>query len=104
MLGAMLLYGYGSYGIIIDADFGHRRFSLVDALDLRHSACARRFGDEARLVLDGRPHQKNTFTDFIVAPKNLIRRLHARGNIVVEGPPPGMLMGGQQYAPELWAA
>ena len=45
------LYGYGSYGISMDADFSIRRLQLGRSrLDLRHRACARRFGDGLRLV------------------------------------------------------
>jgi oligopeptidase B len=47
----LYLYGYGSYGISMDADFSVRRFSLGRSrLDLCHRARARRLRDGLRLV------------------------------------------------------
>jgi oligopeptidase B len=104
----MLLYGYGSYGITIDADFSVRRLSLVDRGWIYAIAHVRGGADMGfGWFLDGRHlTKKNTFTDFIACAEELVRRNYARaGNIVAEGRSAGgMLMGAiTNMRPDLWA-
>ena len=71
----LLLYGYGSYGAIIDPYFSSLRLSLLDRGFIYAIAHVR--GGEYL----GRPwyeqgklmHKKNTFTDFIACSEHLIR-------------------------------
>jgi oligopeptidase B len=104
----MLLYGYGSYGLSIDADFSIRRLSLVDrswiyAIAHVRGGAERGFG----WFLDGRFEKKtNTFTDFIACAEELARQNFTRaGSIVAEGRSAGgMLMGAiTNLRPDLWA-
>ncbi len=103
-----LLYGYGSYGITIDADFSIRRFSLVDRGWI-YAIAHVRGGSEMGFgwFLDGRHlTKKNTFTDFIACAQELISRRYTRpGHIVAEGRSAGgMLMGAiNNMRPDLWA-
>ncbi|MES1158310.1 MAG: prolyl oligopeptidase family serine peptidase, partial [Terricaulis silvestris] len=102
------LYGYGSYGITIDANFDIRHLSMVDRGWIYAIAHARG-GSEMGFgwFLDGRHlTKKNTFTDFIACAEELIRRNYARsGHIVAEGRSAGgMLMGAiANMRPDLWA-
>ena len=77
----LFLYGYGSYGISMDADFSIRRFSLVDRGWI-YAIAHVRGGSEMGFgwFQDGRRFNKsNTFTDFIAVAEELIgRRLRAR--------------------------
>lgn len=104
----MLLYGYGSYGISMDASFSIRQFSLVDRGWI-HAIAHVRGGSEKGWgwFLDGRKFaKKNTFTDFIACAEELIRRNYARaGNIVAEGRSAGGLLMGAitNMRPDLWA-
>jgi oligopeptidase B len=104
----MLLYGYGSYGIIIDADFSIRRFSLVDR-GWVYAIAHVRGGAEMGYgwFLDGRHlTKKNTFTDFIACAETLITQNYTRaGRIVAEGRSAGgMLVGAiTNMRPDLWA-
>ncbi len=103
-----LLYGYGSYGASIDADFSIRRLSLVDRGWVFAIAHVRGGSEMGRgWFLDGRHlSKKNTFTDFIACAEELIRRNYTRsGHIVAEGRSAGgMLMGAiNNMRPELWA-
>jgi len=103
-----LLYGYGSYGLSMDADFSIRRFSLVDRGWIYVVAHVRG-GSEMGFgwFLDGRHlTKKNTFTDFIAVAEEVIRRNYSRpGHIVAEGRSAGgMLMGAiNNMRPDLWA-
>ncbi|MGE0830181.1 MAG: prolyl oligopeptidase family serine peptidase, partial [Hyphomonadaceae bacterium] len=104
----MLLYGYGSYGYSIEADFSIRRFSLVDRGWIYAIAHVRGGSEKGwGWFLDGRRFAKrNTFTDFIACGEELIRRNYARaGNIVAEGRSAGgLLMGAiNNMRPDLWA-
>lgn len=104
----MLLYGYGSYGYAMDADFSTQRLSLVDRGWI-YAIAHVRGGSEMGFswFQDGRRFTKrNTFTDFIACAEELIARNYARaGNIVAEGRSAGgLLMGAiNNMRPDLWA-
>ncbi len=104
----LFLYGYGSYGISMDADFSIRRFSLVDRGWIYAIAHVRGGSDMGfGWFQDGRRYAKrNTFTDFIACAEELIARNYARaGRIVCEGRSAGgLLMGAiNNMRPDLWA-
>ncbi len=104
----LYLYGYGSYGISLDADFSIRRFSLVDRGWI-YAIAHVRGGSEMGFgwFQDGRRFtKKNTFTDFIACADELIARGYARpGHIVCEGRSAGGLLMGviANMRPDLWA-
>jgi oligopeptidase B len=104
----LYLYGYGSYGISMDADFSIRRFSLVDRGWI-YAIAHVRGGSEMGFgwFQDGRRFKKkNTFTDFIACAEELIARNYGRaGRIVAEGRSAGgLLMGAiNNMRPDLWA-
>jgi len=93
----LLLYGYGSYGITIDAGFSTTRLSLLDRgfvyaiAHIRGSEyLGRKWYENGKLL-----NKKNTFTDFIDCAKFLITKnftskdhLYASG-----GSAGGLLMG-----------
>lgn len=92
-----LLYGYGSYGITLDAHFSYSVLSLVDRGFVYVQAQVRGGSDLGEdWYEDGKfLHKKNTFTDFIDCAEALIRegytsadRLAAEG-----GSAGGMLVG-----------
>ena len=70
-----LLYGYGSYGISIDASFSHVRLSLVDRGFVYAIAHIRGGGDLGKSWHEaGRMANKtNTFQDFVAAAEALIQ-------------------------------
>lgn len=93
----LLLYGYGSYGVTIDASFSNVRLSLLDRgfiYAIAHIRGGEYLGRE--WYEDGKMLQKkNTFTDFIDAGKYLTeinytspKHLYAMG-----GSAGGLLMG-----------
>lgn len=104
----LYLYGYGSYGISMDADFSIRRFSLVDRGWI-YAIAHVRGGSEMGFdwFQDGRRFNKrNTFTDFVACADELIARGYTRpGHIVCEGRSAGGLLMGAvtNMNPELWA-
>lgn len=104
----LFLYGYGSYGISMDADFSVRRFSLVDRGWI-YAIAHVRGGAEMGFgwFLDGRRFAKrNSFTDFIASAEELIAQGYGRaGNIVCEGRSAGGLLMGAiaNMRPDLWA-
>ena len=104
----LYLYGYGSYGISMDADFSIRRLSLVDR-GWVYAIAHVRGGSEMGFgwFQDGRRFTKrNTFTDFVSCAEELISRGYGRaGNIVCEGRSAGgLLMGAiNNLRPDLWA-
>jgi oligopeptidase B len=104
----LYLYGYGSYGISLDADFSIRRFSLVDRGWI-YAIAHVRGGSEMGFgwFQDGRRFNKrNTFTDFITVAEELIRQGYGRpGRIVCEGRSAGGLLMGAiaNMRPDLWA-
>jgi oligopeptidase B len=93
----VLLYGYGSYGITLPADFRTGRLSLVDRGFIYASADVR--GSMAKgyqWYLDGKLEKKaNTFTDFVAAGRHLVSLGYtSRGRIVaMGGSAGGLLMG-----------
>ena len=104
----MLLYGYGSYGLTVDANFSIRRLSLVDRGWVYAIAHVRGGAEKGYgWFLDGRKEKKpNTFSDFIAAAEELIARGFSRaGAIVAEGASAGgLLMGAiSNMRPDLWA-
>ena len=71
----LLFYGYGSYGLSIDAGFASPRLSLIDRgfiYAIAHirggQEMGRRWYDDGKLL-----KKKNTFTDFIAGAEYLIR-------------------------------
>ena len=70
-----LLYGYGSYGSVIDADFNSNRLSLLDrgfVFAIGHirggSDLGRAWYESGRML-----NKKNSFTDFIACAEHLIQ-------------------------------
>lgn len=93
----LYLYGYGSYGIIIDSNFSSARLSLVDRGYIFAVAHVRGGMDLGWDWYDGGKllNKKNTFTDFIACAEHLIEKdFTAKGGIVASGGSAGgMLMG-----------
>jgi oligopeptidase B len=84
----VLLYGYGAYGITIEAEFRTGRLSLVDRGFIYAIADVR--GSMAKgyqWYLDGKLEKKiNTFTDFVAAGEHLVKIGYTRrGRIVAMG-------------------
>ncbi|MBS1096522.1 S9 family peptidase [Gluconobacter sphaericus] len=104
----LLLYGYGSYGIAMDADFSTTVFSLVDRGWI-HAIAHVRGGSEKgwNWFLDGRGAKKtNTFIDFIACAHHLVSEGYgSTGRIVAQGGSAGGLLMGAitNMAPELFA-
>ena len=93
----LYLYGYGSYGLVIDSDFGSARLSLVDRgyiFAIAHVRGGMDLGwdwyEDGKLL-----NKKNTFTDFIACAEYLIKENYtAKARIVASGGRAGgMLMG-----------
>ena len=70
-----LLYGYGSYGSVIDADFNSQRLSLLDrgfVFAIGHirggSDLGRAWYENGKML-----NKKNSFTDFIACAEHLIK-------------------------------
>ncbi len=106
-LSPLLLYGYGAYGIVMDAAFNSSRLSLLDrgfAFAIAHIRGGEEMGRE--WYENGKMFKKkNTFTDFIDCAEFLIKEkytskqhLYAQG-----GSAGGLLMGAVvNMAPDLW--
>ena len=103
----LLLYGYGAYGISMDATFNSNRISLLDrgfAFAIAHARggedLGRQWYEDGKLM-----KKKNSFTDFIDCGQFLIdqkftgkEHLYAQG-----GSAGGLLMGAiTNMAPDLW--
>ena len=103
----LLLYGYGSYGSIIDASFNSSRLSLLDrgfVFAIAHvrggEEMGRQWYEDGKLL-----NKKNTFTDFIDCAEYLVdakytspEHLYAEG-----GSAGGLLMGAiVNMKPDLW--
>ena len=104
----LLLYGYGSYGYPMSADFSTNRLSLVDRGWIYAIAHIRGGSDKGwNWFLSARRFtKKNTFTDFIAAAEHLISSGHGKaGHIVAQGGSAGgLLMGAvNNMRPDLWA-
>ena len=103
----LLLYGYGSYGISMDAGFSSSRLSLLNRGFVFAIAHIRGGQEMGRYwYLDGKLMKKqNTFTDFIDCGRFLVKQkytdsvhLYAMG-----GSAGGLLMGAvTNMAPSLW--
>ena len=104
----MLIYGYGAYGYVMDANFSTNRLSLVDR-GFVYAIAHVRGGTEKGFgwYEDGKLEKKrNTFSDFLAATRHLIATGHAHPRRVVAhgGSAGGMLMGViANEAPELFA-
>ncbi|MBC7643796.1 MAG: S9 family peptidase [Thermoleophilia bacterium] len=102
------LYGYGSYGISMDATFAHSRISLVDRGFVYAIAHVRGGGELGEQWHDGGKlmTKRNTFTDFIAAAEHVIaenyttpERMSTQG-----GSAGGLLMGAvANLRPDLFA-
>ncbi|MBS0660223.1 MAG: S9 family peptidase [Verrucomicrobia bacterium] len=91
------LYGYGSYGISLDATFSASRLALLDrgvVYALAHIRGGGELGERWRA--DGRMLKKmNTFTDFIAAGDYLVEKKYgAREKMVIQGGSAGGLLIG----------
>jgi len=105
----LYLYGYGSYGLIIESDFGSARLSLVDRgyiFAIAHVRGGMDLGwdwyEDGKLL-----NKKNTFTDFIACAEHLIKEGYTtKGRIVASGGSAGgMLMGAvANMRPDLFKA
>src|SRR5579863_3786908 len=93
----LLLYGYGSYGISIDATFASDRLSLLDRGFVYAIAHIRGGGDMGKpWHEDGRMlKKKNTFTDFIACAERLIAEKYSSPEriAIMGGSAGGLLMG-----------
>jgi oligopeptidase B len=93
----LLLYGYGSYGISMDAEFNPFVISLLDR-GFVYAIAHIRGGQEMgrRWYEDGRQLTKmNTFTDFIASAEHLVKEKYAAPDLVFAkgGSAGGLLMG-----------
>ena len=93
----LLLYGYGAYGISMDAGFRSPRLSLLDrgfVFAIAHvrggEELGRRWYDDGKLL-----SKKNTFTDFIACAERLIERRYTCPErlFAMGGSAGGLLMG-----------
>jgi len=105
----MLLYGYGSYGISIDATFASDRLSLLDRGFVFAIAHIRGGGDMGKpWHEDGRMlKKKNTFTDFIACAERLTAEKYSSADqlAIMGGSAGGLLMGAViNMRPDLFAA
>lgn len=104
-----LLYGYGAYGVCIEASFSVARVSLLDRGVVYAIAHVRGGGELGRAWYEaGRLARKpNTFSDFIACAEHLVRERHAspRRLACTGGSAGGLLVGAAlNVRPELWAA
>lgn len=104
----LFLYGYGSYGATVAAEFSPAHIALVDQGWIYAIAHVRGGAEQGtmwwRSVL--RHGKKTTFTDFIACAEHLIAAKYtARGRIVAHGFSAGGLLMGAIYTmrPDLWA-
>ena len=93
----LYLYGYGSYGIVVDSNFGSARLSLVDRgfiFAVAHVRGGMDLGwdwyEDGKLL-----NKRNSFTDFIACAEHLIDQNYTqKGRIIASGGSAGgMLMG-----------
>lgn len=103
----LLLYGYGSYGASMDADFSSARLSLLDrgfAYAIAHIRGGQEMG--RAWYEDGKMKKKmNTFTDFIDCAEFLIsQKLTSKEHLyAMGGSAGGLLMGAiVNLRPDLW--
>lgn len=103
----MLLYGYGSYGISIDASFSPSRLSLLDrgfAFAIAHIRGSQTMGrawyEEGKMM-----NKMNTFNDFIDCGKFLVAEKYTSSErlFAMGGSAGGLLMGAvANMAPDLF--
>ncbi|MBL7473438.1 S9 family peptidase [Robertkochia sediminum] len=103
----LLLYGYGSYGAIIDPYFSSVRLSLLDRGFIYAIAhirggeyLGRNWYEQGKLL-----HKKNTFTDFVACSKALIAENYTSPDhlYAMGGSAGGLLMGAViNIAPQLY--
>ena len=103
----LMLYGYGSYGIVIDPSFSSLRLSLLDRGFVYAIAHIRGSETKGRhWYEDGKfLAKKNTFYDFIDSAKWLIENQYANKDYLFAkgGSAGGLLMGSiMNMAPEIW--
>ncbi len=102
-----LLYGYGSYGNSIDADFSSNRLSLLNR-GFVYAIAHIRGGQEMgrKWYEDGKMHKKmNTFTDFISCAEFLIKeKFTSKTHMYTSGGSAGGLLMGAivNLRPDLW--
>lgn len=103
----LLLYGYGSYGASMDANFNSARLSLLDrgfVFAIAHIRGGQEMGRQ--WYEDGKLMKKmNTFTDFVDCGEFLIKEKYtSKGHLyAMGGSAGGLLMGAVvNIAPELW--
>ena len=93
----LLLYGYGSYGISVDADFDSARLSLLDRgfiFAIAHVRGGEELGrswyEDGKLL-----RKRNTFTDFIACAEHLVSLGYTRHDrlFATGGSAGGLLMG-----------
>ena len=93
----LLLYGYGSYGIPMDATFSQSRVSLLDRGAVFAIAHIRGGGDQGRTWYEaGKMAKKQTtFTDFVACAEALVGRGITRPEMLAiqGGSAGGLLMG-----------
>jgi oligopeptidase B len=106
---ALLLYGYGSYGISTAPTFNSNRLSLLDrgvVYVIAHIRGGGELGEEWREA--GRMMKKmNTFTDFIAAAEYLVKNKYASSDrLVIQGGSAGGLLVGAvtNMRPDLFKA
>ena len=104
----VLLYGYGAYGISMDATFNSARLSLLDrgfVFAIAHvrggQELGRRWYDDGRLRC-----KRNTFSDFIACAEHLVAERLTRPDrlFAIGGSAGGLLMGAVlNMRPDLFA-
>jgi len=105
----LFLYGYGSYGLSMPADFNSSILALLDRGFVYAIAHIRGGGELGKAWHDaGRMfHKMNTFTDFICAAEMLVSEGYGDGNrlVISGGSAGGLLMGAVvNLRPELFKA
>ena len=103
----LLLYGYGSYGASMDANFNRNGLSLIDrgfVYAIAHirggQEMGRQWYDDGKML-----KKKNTFNDFIDCGEFLIKEKYtSKGHLyAMGGSAGGLLMGAiVNMAPDLW--
>lgn len=103
----LLLYGYGSYGVNMDAYFSSARLSLLDrgfVFAIAHIRGSQELGRQ--WYEDGKMmKKKNSFTDFIDCGKYLVAEKYTSSQhlYAMGGSAGGLLMGAVvNMAPDLW--
>ncbi|MCO5242094.1 MAG: S9 family peptidase [Chitinophagaceae bacterium] len=103
----LLLYGYGSYGISMNASFSSNRLSLLNrgfVFAIAHirggEEMGRQWYEDGKMM-----KKKNTFTDFIACGEFLIKeKFTSFGHLYAQGGSAGGLLMGAvvNMAPDMW--